>query len=212
MGEIKLKPLGAATVTYREGFEFLLDSPDFAKGLNHVKALKPVTVPLHIPHANQHHSLSLRRTRRNHFAFLTRAEQAGVNVEKAVANVEDPETKRFYLVTIIPETQSITGFLESNAPIERKYNVLKKIALQLAKLNQAGLRHGDIMSCNVSVGKGDEVILTNPELDQEVVEHLHSDFDQLREMLLGLERELGYEPAQLWERVRKENYFKNVKA
>ena len=215
MEAVKLKQLGAATVAYRDGFEFLLDNPNFPKALDHVKALKPVTVPLFLTHGGKAHCLCVRRTRRNHFAFLTKAEQAGVNVEKAVANVEDPETKRFYLVTLIPQAHSLTGFLSSNASLERKYNALHSLALQLARLNKAGLRHGDVVSCNVSIGKdgkGDEVILTNPELDQEVVEHLHGDLDQMREMLLHMERELEYEPSQLWERVRKENYFKNVKA
>jgi len=211
MEAIKQKPLDGATATYKTSFEFLLNNPVFLLGLNHVKSLKPVTVPLHVAHNGRNHKLSLRRTRRNHSAYLLKAEQNGVSFERAVVNVADPETKRFYLVTEVPEGVTVKEFLQTRVPATRKLRVLRSVANELAKLNKSGLRHGDLLPNHVYVGKGDHITLTNPELDEEIVEHMHGDFDQLREMLLTLERDLDYEPPQLWEAVKKENYFKNMK-
>ncbi len=88
---------------------------------------------------------------------------------------------------------------------------MKNAVSELQKLNAAGLRHGEVVQSNFYVGKDDEVFLVNPEIDEEIVDHLPSDLVQFKEMLFHLERDLDHEPEALWEAVDNDSFFKKLK-
>ncbi len=212
MEALKYEAIGNCRVTVKTGYEFLLSNPAFLSALDIVRTLKPLSVPLLIREGARTEFFHVRRTRRNHFSFLHTARSHGVHFPEPVVNVRDPDIHRFYLVTTYSPVKPLVEFIAAPAvTVKRKLGVLRKIAGELVKLNKANLRHGNVTHSSVYVGKGDEVMLYNPELDGEVVEHLQSDLEQYRETLFHLERELDHEPAALWEAVRSDSFFKNLK-
>lgn len=193
------------------GYEYLLQDPEFLSHLETLKSLRPVSIPYRYKKGDETRFFHLRRTRRDHFSFLQKAAENGVSFCRPVLNVRDPETHRFYLVTTHSPVTSLAEFLASPTPNKRKFAVLKKIATELSKLGKTGMRHGDVTSGNIFITKGDDVMLCNPELDEELVEHIQGDLEQFREMLFHLEAELDHEPVGLWQAVKTDPFFKNLK-
>ncbi len=210
MEALKYEALGKGRVTLKSGYEFVLNDSSFLAGLNIVKSLTPVSFPLILKQSGKAKFFHLRRTRRDHFSFLYNAHSKGIPFAEPVLNVRDPETRRFYLLTSHGNVKPLVEFLASSATNKRKLNLLKEIAGELVKLGKTGLRHGDVVHSNIFVGKGDQVLLANPELDDEVIEHIPGDLEQFREMLFHLEKELDHEPAGLWEDVKTDAFFKNL--
>ncbi len=213
MEALKYDSLGNCRVTLKTGFEFLLKDPLFLSSLEVVKTLKPLSVPLRLLNADgKPQFFHVRRTRRNHFPFLQEAAAAGASFPNAVMNIHDPEVHRFYLVTTYGPVQPLVDFLSIPAVSnKRKLAVLKGVVNELVKLNKTGSRHGNVIHENIYVTQGDGVMLYDPEMDEELVEHIQSDFDQYREMLFHLERELDHEPEALWTTVKNDAYFKTLK-
>ncbi len=211
MEALKYDAIGNSRVTLKSGYEFLLQEPLFLSALSGVKELKPFSVSFRAKVGDEVKYFHVRRTRRDHFSFLHNARGNGVNFPEPVLNVRDPETRRNYLVMTHEPLESLEAFLASQVPNKRKLAVLKQIGNELVKLNKTGQRHGDVTQSKVFVGKGDSVMLIEPELDEEIVEHIQSDFDQYREMLFHLERELDHEPESLWTAVKNDAFFKTLK-
>lgn len=212
MEALKYESLGNCKVTLKTGYEFLLKDPAFLSALEVVKTLKPLSVPLRLNAGDKAQFFHVRRTRRNHFSFLQEAAAGGVSFPHAVMNIHDPDVHRFYLVTTYEPVQSLIALLSSPAVSnKRKLSVLKGVATELVKLNKTNLRHGNVTHENIFVNKGDSVMLYDPELDEELVEHIQGDLEQFREMLFHLEKELDHEPEALWETVRNDAFFKTLK-
>lgn len=212
MEALKYDSLGNCRVTVKTGFEFLLKDPAFLSSLEVVKTLKPLSVPLRLNNGDKAQFFHVRRTRRNHFSFLQEARENGVSFPHAVMNIRDPDVHRFYLVTTYEPVQSLVEFLSLPAVSnKRKLSVLKGVATELVKLNKTNLRHGNVIHENIFVTSGDGVMLYDPELDEEVVEHIQDDFDQFREMLFHLENEMNHEPPGLWQTVKNDQFFKTLK-
>ncbi|MBI4406792.1 hypothetical protein HY571_02665 [Candidatus Micrarchaeota archaeon] len=191
-------------VSVRSGYEFLLSHPVFLNALNVVKALKPVSIPFNLEVNGKKQLFHLRRTRRDHYAYHVRAFDTGVAFPEPILGLDDSETRRHYLVVSHSPVTPLVEFLLSQSPNKRKLGALRRIAQELSKLNAGGLQHGDVVHFNFYIGKGDSILVANPELDSEIVSHLQGDLEQFREMLFHLERELDHEPPGLWELVRND--------
>ncbi len=208
MDSYKQKTLGDSVISFQLGYEYLLEHPCFQSALETVKSTKHVSVPFTLENNNSDVFL-LRKTRRNHFDYLHDAFSSGVPVTRPVLNISESDGKHF-LVVSHPQVKPLLEFLFSNASNQRKLLVLKKIGLELRELNWKKMRHGDVVHANFFVGKGDAVLIANPEMDHEFLGHLQSDLKQFREMLFHLEREMVHDPPGLWEAVRRDSVIQKL--
>ncbi len=211
MSRFEQRKLGGHDVTIDRKYAFILNDPLFQSAIETVKTLKPLSVPLMLKNGDETRFFHVRRTRHNHFAFLFAASQNDVNVPQPVLNVSDQDTHRFYLVTTYDPVRSLADYLDDvKVPNSRKLNTLKSLADNLLKLGKAGLRHGNVAYDNIYVSTNGEVMLYDPEMDEEMLHHIQGDLEQFREMLFHLERELEHEPSKLWEIVRNDEFFTNL--
>ncbi|MFH1246779.1 MAG: hypothetical protein V1644_00205 [Candidatus Micrarchaeota archaeon] len=212
MGTLRHECFENSSITFDADYEFLLKDPKFLEALETVKTLKPLSVPLWLEVNGKLQFFHVRRTQHNHFTFLHQATNGGASFPKPVINIRDHEIHRFYLVTTYKPVQPLLDFLATpSIPNKRKLNVLKQVIAELTKLSKTKLRHGNIIHENIFVNENDGVMLYDPELDEEVIGHIQSDYAQFRETLFHLERDLDHEPEELWNTVKNDPFFKKLK-
>ncbi|MFH0713598.1 MAG: hypothetical protein V1722_03575 [Candidatus Micrarchaeota archaeon] len=204
---IKKKKFGKGHVIYNQEFEVLLQSPVFLNAFELVRTIKPLSVPFSLEVNGEKKYFNLRRTKKDYFPFLDRATAKGANFPQPILSIWDPEKQRHHLVISHEPVVSLKQFLLSNIPNKRKLAALRSIAGELLKLKKLKIRHGNIVYTNIFIAKGDVILLTNPEIDRDITDHIQSDLEQFREMLFHLERELDHEPSLLWEAVQKDKFI-----